>query len=384
VAKRKAKTRRPAGAGSFWWDAKNQRWIGRVTIDRQKYTVADPDRSRAEARLEEIKARVRAKIDIDGGRQPLREFLTYWLEHVVKREVKTSTLHDYKKRCEIYITPTLGDHQLDELTPALIRDWSNAVRDTYALNSARQALGILTRALDVAFGDRLISYNPARSVAPPKAPPKEEVEDVDDNDGRALTPDQVAALLEAVAGNFLEPLYVLALRLGCRRGELLGFRWQDFDPHARTLRVAQQVIELDGQVRVTSPKTKSSRRTLPLTNDLIEMLESHPIRVYERRLKAGSAWQDNDLIFPSEDGGPYQPSSIDHHFRRACTRAQMTGLRFHDLRHTAITNWRRAGIDLEVAAALAGHKTIKVTGEVYSDPAEDRKRAAMEKLRGIG
>jgi hypothetical protein len=40
---------------------------------------------------------------------------------------------------------------------------------------------------------------------------------------------------------------------------------------------------------------------------------------------------------------------------------------------------RAAGVDLEVVAAMAGHKTIKVTAETYSDAQMDRKRAAMRK-----
>jgi hypothetical protein len=56
---------------------------------------------------------------------------------------------------------------------------------------------------------------------------------------------------------------------------------------------------------------------------------------------------------------------------------------FHSLRKTAITNRRRDGVDLEVAGALAGHKGIHVTAEVYSDPQMDRLRTAVEKGRKV-
>jgi integrase len=65
--------------------------------------------------------------------------------------------------------------------------------------------------------------------------------------------------------------------------------------------------------------------------------------------------------------------------RRICTRLGLEGFTPHSLRKTAITNWRRNGVDLEVAGALAGHKGVKVTAKTYSDPQMDRKRAAIEK-----
>jgi integrase len=49
------------------------------------------------------------------------------------------------------------------------------------------------------------------------------------------------------------------------------------------------------------------------------------------------------------------------------------------LRHTAVTRWRRAGVDLEVAAALAGHEKADVTANTYSAADMDRKRAALAK-----
>ena len=125
---------------------------------------------------------------------------------------------------------------------------------------------------------------------------------------------------------------------------------------------------------ITTPKTKSSRRDQPLTDELVALLG-------ERKQAMGDLAHDAAFVFPNEAGGARQPNSITQHFRCACKRIGLDGFTFHSLCKTAITNWRRNGADQEVTMALAGHSTFKITAEDYSDPQMDRKRAAIEKGR---
>lgn len=326
-------------------------------------------------------AEVAKGMDREGAQQALSVYLPTWLDDVVRRNVKTTTYNDYTKRCELYVVPTLGDYTLKALTIPLIRAWANAVRDNYAYSSAKQAHELLIRALDQAVEDKILEFNPARAVklARPKA--DETKIDEDEELGKALTPEQEHALLDAVRltdmhytrssaarsiGMYV--LYVLAFRLGLRRGELLGLRWKDIDFKNDVLHVRQQV---NHEGMVTTPKSKKAKRAIPLTDDLMTLLREH-------KLKLGALGAE--YVFPDEAGGHRKPRALDKHFERATARAGIEGYTLHDLRHTAITRWREKGIDLEVAAALAGHSTIKITAEIYSDANMDRKRSAMEKL----
>ena len=58
------------------------------------------------------------------------------------------------------------------------------------------------------------------------------------------------------------------------------------------------------------------------------------------------------------DGQPITKDSLIHHFEQSCKRAQITGFRFHDFRHTAVTNMRRAGVDPLTSMQITGHKTM--------------------------
>jgi integrase len=261
-------------------------------------------------------------------------------------------------------------------------DYTSPNGKQWSLASIRQALRLLQRSLDAAVAEGYIEDNPAASVkAPQRRAGDETIIDDDEQStaqAKALTPEHQTLLLaefkrtEKYHG--LTTLYILALRLGLRRGELLGLRWKDIDLEEKVLRVRQHVVRLDNQTLVTTPKTGSSRRDLPLSDDLVSLLHAH-------KLKLGALGRVKGLVFPNQAGDIRQPNSITQHFRRTCDRLGLKGYTLHSLRKTAITNWRRNGVDLEVAGALAGHKGVKVTAETYSDAQMDRKRAAIEKGR---
>lgn len=378
---RRKTTRREKGSGTEWQDKTTGHWRWRITINKQTYYASDVDRARAKRKFTDVVAEAAKGLDRDGARQQLSVYLPTWLDEVVRRNVKTTTYNDYVKRCELYIVPTLGDYALKALTIPLVRAWANAVRDNYAYSSAKQAHELLIRALDQAVEDKLLEYNPARAVKLARQKADETAIDEDEETGRALTVDQERKLLEAVKSTDahytrssaarsigMYVLYIVALRLGLRRGELLGLRWKDVDFKKAVLHVRQQVNH-EGQI--TTPKSKKAKREIPLTDDLATLLREH-------KLKLGALGQV--YVFPDETGEHRKPRALDKHFERATSRAGIQGFTLHDLRHTAITRWREAGIDLEVAAALAGHSTIKITAEIYSDSTMERKRSAMEKL----
>jgi integrase len=363
----KRKTRRPVGQGGYWFEPTTQRHFFRY----KGKTVADKDKDRAQAKFEDLKRRVDGDIDIEGGRQRLRDYLPQFIDG--EPNIKDSTRHDYHKRSDYYITPTLGDFRLCDLKHRIGKAWLEAMlTDTeWSLNSIRQAVRLLQRALDAAVTAGLLEENPFAGLKlPTRRRGDEHTIDDEEDDAKTLTPEQVDRLLADVlrTNKALYLLYVLAIRLGLRRGELLGLRWKDIDFAARVLRVRQQVIRLDNQIMVTKPKTASARRDLPLPDDVVTML---------RELKLSLGERGRVYVFPDKDGGFRRPDGIDQHFSRVCARLGFVGFVFHSLRKTATTNMRRDGVDLEVVAAILGHKGVKVTAETYSDATMERKRKAI-------
>jgi integrase len=116
-----------------------------------------------------------------------------------------------------------------------------------------------------------------------------------------------------------------------------------------------------------SPTKNSSRRTIKLTATAVEALRSHRARQAEERLKIGSLYRDQDLIFASTIGTPLEASNVmNRSFKPLLKRAGLPEIRFHDLRHTAATLLLSRGVHPKLVQELLGHATITQTMDTYS------------------
>jgi integrase len=378
---RKRTTRREKGEGNHWYDKKNKRHVWTIEHDGERHKVTDRDEAQARLRFEELKRQVLGGVDVEGARVLLKDYLPRYIDTEVAPRFKESTAHDSHKRADLYILPTLGELRLCDIKRRMVVAWINGMVNEpdekgkyWSFNSIKQALSLLRRALQAAVPE-LLEYNPAADVKMPTRRKGDELRIDDDVVPRekSFSDEQVTKLLTEVLRtnkyHNLYLLYLLAVRLGLRRGELCGLRWKDVDLENRVIRVKQQINALN---RITTPKSDSAVRDVPFPEDIATML-----RAYKLTLGA----RGRVCVFPNDHGNYRRPDGITQHFARVCKRLGFVGYTFHSLRHTAITDWRTDGVDLEVAAALAGHKGVKVTAEVYSAATMDRKRAAVEKKR---
>jgi integrase len=102
---------------------------------------------------------------------------------------------------------------------------------------------------------------------------------------------------------------LIALTL-LRRGETLALRWTDVDLDAGLLRVAGTLNRVNGSLSIAEPKTAKSRRTVPLSADLVAMLRKHRTTQKRERLAAANQWQHCDLVFTTELGSPVEPRNL--------------------------------------------------------------------------
>jgi len=164
-------------------------------------------------------------------------------------------------------------------------------------------------------------------------------------------------------------MVLLGILTGMRVGEILGLRRKDVDFASRQIRVEQAYYRgLFG-----SPKTKGSRRTLPLP----EVLVSPLALIYGRAPRTG----DEDLVFQTRNGTPFSDTNLLHrHLKPAGRKLGMPWLSWHTLRRTHATLLQVAGASLRDAQAQLGHSKMSTTLEVYTLPIPAHLREAVEKL----
>ena len=316
-----------------------------------------------------------------GSRRP---HLTRWLDQVAKASIRPSTYVRYRQIVDGDLVPALGQIRLTALRPdhvqGMLNDRAAKVTRRGVVTSAQTVShirAVLRTALNQAVRENLIVRNPAGdAVRPPRIPKIEHT---------WLEPAQARQFLAAAKGDRLEALYVVALMLGLRQGELLGLRWGLVDLDGGRLRVTQALQKVEGALTLVEVKTARSHRTLDLPATVVEALRQHRTRQDAERSAVGEDWQDSGLVFVNEIGGPLDGDTLRRDFAKLLERAGLPRMRFHDLRHSCGSLLLAQGVPggLRTVMEVLGHSNYAMTAHVYThigDRLRSGAAAAMDAL----
>jgi len=218
------------------------------------------------------------------------------------------------------------------------------------VRTINKCLVLLGSMLRYAIKRRWITYNAASDVSKLR---EAHGQKQDALELAILTPAEINALLASTDDRYRVLLLAAALT-GLRQGELLGLQWGDVDWQARKVYVRRSW----SGGRMYDPKTKASRRRVPIPDELLT-----PLREWRLACPKGEL----DLVFPNGDGKPQHPSNLLRRgFFPALRRAGLRRIRFHDLRHTYASLLIAQGYNIKTVSTLMGHSSIKITMDVYT------------------
>jgi integrase len=152
-----------------------------------------------------------------------------------------------------------------------------------------------------------------------------------------------------------------------RLGELLGLHWDDLDLDGGALEIRRTLVKGKAQVPTFGePKTKRSKRPVPLTPAAVDALRAHNDRQRFEREKLGEEYGPYDLVFCTVLGTPISHRVALNYFRRALGWANLPAkTRIHDLRHAAASTMLGNGVDVPTVARVLGHARNSTTLDVY-------------------
>lgn len=312
--------------------------------------------------------------------QTVAQFVTSWLESVAPPVLKARTHQRYRELLTLHVVPTLGTVRLARLSPQQVQDlYSQKLAAGLASTTVNHLHMVLHRMLDRAMRLELVARNVSERV---DAPPMRT---------KAIHPlsrADVQRLLTAAAerNDRLQALYVLAVTTGMRQGELLALRWSDVDLAHSTrpsLRVQQTVQRVNGAFVLSSPKTPKSRRRIALTQAALSALVAHRARQVCERARAGAAWQEHDLVFPTEVGTLLAADTVRYQFWAALRAGGLQKVRFHDLRHTCATLLLGQHVNPKIVSEMLGHATVAITLDIYSHVLPDMQQDAAAVLDAL-
>jgi integrase len=137
------------------------------------------------------------------------------------------------------------------------------------------------------------------------------------------------------------------------------------------------MLKIGADVVEGRPKSKAGERVVWLDKTTTDLLRAHRKAQLAARLRAGGAWQDNDLLFCGDLGMPLQPDAVSRRFKVLATAAGLPAIKLHEGRHSAASLARDAEVDPEIRRRTLGHADAAMTSH-YTHIKAAAHRAAAE------
>ena len=406
--------RRSWGSGSLMSETQRTGrvvWIGQIRVGgKQRQRTLGPKsgtgaltKRQAEAALRAFRDELEAQTDAEARSSTqsptLRATALAHLAYLESDDRKTTTLGDYRGYLDRHLVPFFGDVPLAEIRVRDVEDFIRFQRTEAKLDrrdaSGNRKVGLAGSTVSnhvnylhaiFAFAQRReeVEANPVSPAQKPKVKKQ-------DSEFSFLSAAEVDAVIRAVADDYLgqtdRTVIEVAAWTGLRQGELLALRWRD----VLWVESAIAVRASFSRGQHGTPKSDTSRREVPMDDDVARALERHH--------QASRYQADDDFVFcHPHTGRPYDGGKLRDRFYEAMKAAGFEhmigrdggGIVFHSLRHTFGTQMASQGIALVAIKEWMGHADIQTT-MIYAKWAKNREadralvtaaRASASKIDG--
>ena len=369
---------------------KDGRWEGRyytgeiVNGKRVRKNVLAKTKAECKEKLNKAIAendkrqRIISRCDFLTNPEPtLEEWSRIWFESFCAASVKEYTRNSYQNYFDRYILPNLGGMKIKDISTVSCQQFlmkmytSGRTRNVEKKGNGLSAKTVkdikiaLQTCLQKAEDEGLIDTNPCRKVQLPKDAPKEM---------QTLKANELSAFMNEARDSGWYEFYYLEITTGLRLGEILALTWDDLDIKNKKISVNKQVQRIGSELKITTPKTTSSIRTVALCDECFNQL----ILLRSRQRL------DTKLIFPSPiTGGLRDPSSVTRKLHRMQKRAGVPQIRFHDLRHSFATLSLEQGMDIKTVSHILGHTDAGFTMNTYMHVTDNMQQTVANAMQSL-
>ena len=319
------------------------------------------------------------------------EWYEYWIKNFKNGIVKYNTEKNYRSRYKNNIKDSIGNMDLIDVKQIhcqrIINDMFNSGKYSY---TTMKLTAITCHALfKSAVENEYILKNPADNL-------KIKKHEYDNEERRVLTREEQIIFKEYAKNTMYNNAYCLVLETGLRVGEVGGLQWGDIDFKNKLLHVRRTILQnaKKGGFYYGTPKSKLSKRNIPLTNEAINILNNQ--KLLQKKLKYNNPkWEDkwNDLVFTTKNGKPVGASTFrdmiirivaninkDRAINSDGNYEEFKHCYMHSLRHTFATRCIEKGLKPKTLQKILGHSTINVTMDLYVHVTDDYMKEEIEKM----
>lgn len=405
MPRKRKSSKNPNGAGSVYWSAALNRYVGAMTISmdggrpnrRVKYGPRGDDSPTARLRVTEELNKLRARKPTAEGRTRFGEFLAEWFKHA--EYLRASTRVRWRGIIEGYIAGSaLARMRLEDVERTDVRDFLNSmaprpprlkkdgtplrtIKSEVGLDTKRLARAIIHRVFQEAVDLEILDRNPADKLKLAKPCPEMIV----------WQPEEALYFLREARSHRLYAMFLLAITTTMGPAELFGLQKSDLTLKGGFLWVRHSLEEADGQTRLVSMlKNDHRRRRIDLPPIVIEALREH----LKQNITGGQ------FVFTSPQGFPLRRYNLRRNewlplLKRVAEKAEKEAaesgntdyvfprIRFYGLRHSCNALMGYLGVPIDIARARMGHSSITTTVNVYGHIYGDQQRMVADKFEAF-
>lgn len=288
-----------------------------------------------------------------------------WL-NVKRLKVKESTIANYIFKANKHLFAYFGSVKFSELSPKSVYDFiQHKLSDGLSAKYVSDIIVILKNITKYA-AKSYHCLNPLADVELPKTQKSEM---------KLYSKEQQNTLKSTLLHkpNLTKLGILLCLYTGIRIGELCALKWDDIDFQEQILNITKtcQRIRVTGstatRIMISSPKSSSSVRAIPLPSFLIDLL-----KVFVP--------SDSNVYLLSCSHKIIEPRTMQYRFQSILRQAKLPSINYHSLRHIFATSCIEIGFDVKTLSEILGHGTVEITLNRYVHSSMKRKRECMERL----
>lgn len=304
------------------------------------------------------------------GNLSLDAWFELWYE-MNGENFRYNTLKARKRRYEHDIKPVIGHMPITEIKTIHCQNVMLSLKGKFSKSTLSQTRSLMKILFDYALDNEIISSNPVTRMVTVAGGTEGRM-------ARVLTIQEQNKLISCLDNYSFHNQYLFVLNTGLRCGEMIALTWEDVDFNGRKININKTatVISSDGQVVVNPPKTKSSVRDVPLTQEAFRILEGQKKREMIHI-------ENSKYVFTGNDGEIVSNQNYSRTLSYICKRIGIEPVSMHSLRHTFATRCIEAGMKPKTLQAILGHSTLAMTMNQYVHTTEDEKLKELERVQHV-
>ena len=322
-----------------------------------------------------------------GGAIRFEVFAEQWFEEYAKKNLRNTT-YSFMRHLRERVYKAIGHLSMDKITVRQLQVFINSLSEEGANEangkalspkSVRHILSFISDIFSYAVRMEVVSDNPCHRVILPKIQKAEK---------KIYTPEEVRTLMGYLEHEDIRyrACFMLMIFTGCRRGEIMGLEWKDFDFESCIVNIRRTSCYTPSRgIYTDTTKTEQSKRVLKIPREVADVLIE--LREWQNRRAEllGDKWTDCDRLFTKEHGEPQQPNMPYKWLERFCREHDIPFYGLHAFRHLFASLLVSNGVDIVTVSGMLGHSSVSTTGNIYCHVIEEtRVRAADTVSAALG